>query len=268
VIGSDESSGTTCNVDVTPLAPGSLTCTPSGSNVFLSWTNAEVYDNVEIRRGGTLIVTLGGGSSSYMDSSAGGGSHSYAVRGVIDSVDSADATCNVDVTPAAPNSLTCGTSGTDVLLSWTNGEGYDSVAILRGGVLIATLAGSTTGYTDVDPGFGSHAYEVFGTIDGLDGASASCAATIQSGFIRGEFNGDGAVNLADVIALGAYLFSGAPAPNCLDAGDVNDDGLLEVSDMVFALSYNFSSGPAPSAPFPSCGPDPTIDALDCERLCP
>ncbi len=268
VIGSDESPATTCSVNMMPLAPTGLTCTPSGSSVGLSWVSGESYDNVEVRRDGTVIATLAGGSTSYTDNSAGGGSHAYAVSGVIDGLDSADATCSADVTPVAPSSLNCAPSGLDIVLSWLNGEGYDSVTVLRGGVAIATLGGGATGYTDGNPGFGSHDYTVRGTIDGLDSATDSCSAAVEPGFVRGEVNGDGSVNLADIIALGAYLFSGASAPSCLDGADVNDDGALAVDDMIYALSFIFSSGSAPSAPYPTCGPDPTADSLDCGDLCP
>ncbi|MEC9476009.1 MAG: dockerin type I repeat-containing protein [Planctomycetota bacterium] len=88
-------------------------------------------------------------------------------------------------------------------------------------------------------------------------------------FVRGDINGDDAVNIADAVAGLTYLFSAGPA-SCIDAVDTNDDGLANVADGVFLLSFLFSGGPAPSAPFPGCGSDPTNDALECDEFnaCP
>ena len=52
----------------------------------------------------------------------------------------------------------------------------------------------------------------------------------------------------------------------LDAADTDDNGALEITDAVYLLSFLFLGGPAPEQPFPSCGPDPTIDDLTCESF--
>lgn len=93
-------------------------------------------------------------------------------------------------------------------------------------------------------------------------------APLGSGqFVRGDANRSGAVDLADAIATLAYLFNGAPAW-CSSALDANDDGALNIGDPIRTLGYLFTSGPAPAAPFPGCGVDPTLDALDCLGLIP
>ena len=81
-------------------------------------------------------------------------------------------------------------------------------------------------------------------------------------FVRGDVNGDGAFNIADAVAGLGHLFGGAPL-DCADALDANDDGLKNIADPIMILGALFSAGPAPVAPFPSCGPDPTPDGLDC-----
>ena len=53
--------------------------------------------------------------------------------------------------------------------------------------------------------------------------------------------------------------------------DANDDGTLDVSDPIFGLSALFVTGSAlPALPYPDCGADPTLDALDCPEhpACP
>ena len=75
-------------------------------------------------------------------------------------------------------------------------------------------------------------------------------------FIRGDCNGDGALNITDAI----YLLNGyiaqptvGPPSSCPAACDTNDDASVNISDVPFFLSYLFAAGPAPAAPFPNCG---------------
>ena len=89
-------------------------------------------------------------------------------------------------------------------------------------------------------------------------------------FTRGDYDGDGAVNLADPINLLQYMFNGGPAPSCEKIGDMDDDGSIALGDPIVLLSYLFSGGPAPAEPFENCGIDPTEDTLTCESFngCP
>ena len=83
-------------------------------------------------------------------------------------------------------------------------------------------------------------------------------------FVRGNANGDAAVNVSDVVFVLMYLFEKGPDITCLDAADANDDGRIDISDPVYLLFYLFGSGPPPPAPFPAAGTDPTLgDELSC-----
>jgi len=82
-------------------------------------------------------------------------------------------------------------------------------------------------------------------------------------FIRADVNTDGSTNVADVIFLLAFLFSGGAVPGCMDAGDINDDGSNNISDAITLLAVLFSGGGPTPAPVGSCGLDPTQDNLDC-----
>ncbi|MFN0059744.1 MAG: dockerin type I repeat-containing protein [Planctomycetota bacterium] len=89
-------------------------------------------------------------------------------------------------------------------------------------------------------------------------------ATFTAGaFIRGDCNGDGALNIADAIYLLTALFAGGAAPGCDDACDANDTGLVDIADVIYTLSTLFSSGPPPPPPGMGCGGDVTSDALAC-----
>ncbi len=91
-------------------------------------------------------------------------------------------------------------------------------------------------------------------------------------FVRGDCNGDGGFNVADVVYLLEYLFIGSVALPCEDAGDIDDDGSLNIADPINYLAYLFSGGPPPAVPNPvtGCGPDVVdTDPLDCEETsCP
>lgn len=97
-------------------------------------------------------------------------------------------------------------------------------------------------------------------------------------FTRGESNGDGSQNLADVICILSYLFNisrdgcGDTIAQCEDAADVNDDEKLDLADAISLLNYLFQgTGPVPE-PFISCGPDKTqqLNRLRCYTVetCP
>lgn len=83
-------------------------------------------------------------------------------------------------------------------------------------------------------------------------------------FIRGDYNGDGNIDLADGVGILEYLFvAGTPDPLCFDAADVNDDGTISLVDAVYELNYALAGGPPPPSPFPDCGVDLTFDGLGC-----
>ncbi|MEM7166648.1 MAG: hypothetical protein AAF581_14365 [Planctomycetota bacterium] len=81
-------------------------------------------------------------------------------------------------------------------------------------------------------------------------------------FIRGDCNGDGVNDLADVIFMLSLLFAGGVVSSCDAACDSNSDGLMNLGDVIYALTHLFAMGPPPAAPYPGCGIDPT-GALPC-----
>jgi hypothetical protein len=64
-------------------------------------------------------------------------------------------------------------------------------------------------------------------------------------FTRGDANGDGVINGADIAYLINYLFVGGPVPQPWEAGDVNCDGFINGADVAYLINYLFIGGPAP-----------------------
>ncbi|MCA8960313.1 MAG: right-handed parallel beta-helix repeat-containing protein [Planctomycetes bacterium] len=92
------------------------------------------------------------------------------------------------------------------------------------------------------------------------------ADEVAGGFLRGDVNSDGVLDVSDaVFGLAALFIPGSSAPTCDDASDANDDGLFDISDAVYTLAALFipGSSPTPAPGGQTCGPDPTADGLDC-----
>jgi len=66
------------------------------------------------------------------------------------------------------------------------------------------------------------------------------------GYVTGDANADGQMDIADVVYLINYLFMDGPAPDPLGAGDANCDGEVDIADVVYLINYLFIGGPPPS----------------------
>ena len=101
---------------------------------------------------------------------------------------------------------------------------------------------------------------------GLGLSLAMPSAANSQEFIRGDVDGNGYLSVIDALEGLEYLFLSRPV-TCEAATDTNDDGTPNILDPLETLTYLFLGGEPPAAPFPSCGPDPTID-LSCEQESP
>lgn len=91
-----------------------------------------------------------------------------------------------------------------------------------------------------------------------DGTPDECQS---ADFIRGDCNGNGTVNIADVVGFLVFTFESGLSPTCYDACDANDDAMLDLADATDSLAYIFSSSGAPLGG--PCGDDATVDLLGC-----
>lgn len=65
------------------------------------------------------------------------------------------------------------------------------------------------------------------------------------GCIAGDANGDGWIDISDVVYLINYIYRNGPTPNYPLAGDADCDGVVDANDMVYTISYLFKGGPPP-----------------------
>lgn len=62
----------------------------------------------------------------------------------------------------------------------------------------------------------------------------------------GDVNGDGNIDVGDVVFLVNYLFRSGPAPSPVSRGDISGDCQVDVGDVVYLINYLFKGGPKPA----------------------
>ena len=92
---------------------------------------------------------------------------------------------------------------------------------------------------------------------------------VHGGFLRGDSNIDGTVDISDGINTLGYLFTGTGEVTCQDAADANDDGEVDISDAIFTLGFLFLGNPATiQTPYPDSGSDTSPDQMGCDSYSP
>jgi hypothetical protein len=87
---------------------------------------------------------------------------------------------------------------------------------------------------------------------------------VQQRFQRGDADGNGKVNISDVVLIIQIIVGNLQERyNCDDALDANDDGELSIADALPVLSWLFSRGQRLPEPFLQCDTDDTQDDLGC-----
>lgn len=98
---------------------------------------------------------------------------------------------------------------------------------------------------------------------GLELTVSEAGCTPRPGFLRGDANGDGKVDIADPITSLAHGFLGDPV-TCREALDADGSGAIEITDAILLLSHLFLGTEAPPAPYPECGSPEGGLRLDCQ----
>jgi hypothetical protein len=164
---------------------------------------------------------------------------------------------------------------------WVNdypGPALWEIARLRGRILDppsgpeAVVRGAEVTYTDgsIELRAISGGFLQFPDNDKFAPATEVVPGTVTvlgAGFLRGDSNADGGVNLTDAVEALLFLFAGGGEPACMDAADADDGGSIEITDAVVLLRGLFQGGPALPEPYPTCGADPSADRLGCTEGC-
>jgi hypothetical protein len=65
------------------------------------------------------------------------------------------------------------------------------------------------------------------------------------GYLAGDANCDGSVNVGDVVYIINFVFKGGPAPIPFAAGGANGDPEVNIGDAVYLINHIFNNGPPP-----------------------
>ncbi len=178
-----------CQTQVQVVPVRDAACTADARTVTLTWSLGMAYDLVRVTRGGVPVAELPGTTTTWADPDAPYGAQSYAVIGIVGLQESVPAPCEVYV-PRPPSELRCSADGTSVALAWTEPDPYDTVTILKDGVLLTVLPGGVGSYLDTNVAAGVHTYALRATL----GASASETVACQTTVVPAPVNATCAAN--------------------------------------------------------------------------
>ena len=71
--------------------------------------------------------------------------------------------------------------------------------------------------------------------------------SVSAGFICGDSNADGALNIFDITCIIAYLYLDGP-PEPIESADVNIDDAVNIFDVTYMISYLYLDGSPPCEP--------------------
>ena len=80
-------------------------------------------------------------------------------------------------------------------------------------------------------------------------------------FRRGDANGDGSVNISDVLWILNSVFRQGPPGPCHSATDVTDAAAVTIDDAISLFSHLLRGEAGPARPYPDCGHPRVLGAL-------
>ena len=135
----------------------------------------------------------------------------------------------------SPEGLDASVVGNDVNINWLapSRENLTSYNVYRNDVLIASDV-TVTSFTDVDVPDGIYYYSVEAVYDDGCISEPTDYVSVEVGYetISGDANGDGTVNISDVMTVVSYILSGNPDPFFFNLADVNGDGVIDIMDIM------------------------------------
>jgi hypothetical protein len=131
-------------------------------------------------------------------------------------------------------------------LESTGGTGQDTWADLSGDLAGSGLSVSEDGMVSGTPAAAGQLSFTAVAQDQI-GAEAQKPLTIEvlAGWVCGDADGSGAVDIDDVVYLIGFIFGGGSVPEPYESGDVDCSGAIDIDDVVYLISYIFASGPVP-----------------------
>jgi hypothetical protein len=161
--------------------------------------------------------------------------------------------CEPMIVVKSPNGRECWRVGTTYDIEWDRFCFHDSVLIeytTNNGGSWDTIVETTTNdglypWTTPDAPSDSCLIRISDVVDHIPSDTSDKLFSIVI-WVRGDADGDGLINAADVVYLINYLYIGGPVPLPWAAGDVNSDGTINAADVVYLINYLYIHGPPPA----------------------
>jgi hypothetical protein len=262
-----------------PAPPGTLTivrCEGDTENIYLEWENGGMtpWDFLFLYKDAEFLTELPIDATSFTDEGLEPREDPYEYTLVTFTVNDADdpqivfAYCNAEIIPVKIEGFTPNIGyfiGGDLVTITGTGfttpeatslvffsEDEDPLPLTDIQVISEN---EMTALTPASPRLGVYSVRVEN-----DRGTDQMADVFDYGFIRGEVNADGQIDLSDGVVILSYLFlPGSDIPICLDAADATDDAQIDVSDGIRIFGFLFIGTEPPSDPFDTPGYDPTDD---------
>ena len=148
------------------------------------------------------------------------------------------------------SSFSCVPGATTVNLSWVNGDVYDSIEVRRDGSLLATLAGTATGFADpsLAPGTYEWSLRAFQGLDATNDALCSAAVTLRTLSISDmiAFSGQSALSIpvlsSNSAPLQGFTFSISVPSDRISVYEVSVDGTITAAAGAEFVEASFGVG--------------------------
>jgi len=95
----------------------------------------------------------------------------------------------------------------------------------------------TTGQT------GNYSVTFYATDDSLVVDSETLLIVVGCCDLAGDFDGNGSVDIADLTASVAFMFTGGPAATCANDADVDASCAIDIADITYRVKFMFKGGP-------------------------
>ena len=115
---------------------------------------------------------------------------------------------------------------------------------------VYTIAGYGT--LDMADKLGGDSIPATHVVDYGSGSNDEISLVPRSGFVRGNCNGDGRVDISDATCTLNWLFLGGSPPGCLAGTNTNGDGTVDIAHPTSPLTPLCLGGAAPPEPYLHC----------------
>jgi len=221
------------------LADDGLSC----SDINISWElSPSNFTSQKLYRDGELISTFGANQNFFTDYFATSGvQHTYCIE-AINECGVSDQSCNPGSLLSSPDPVenvnaTDGLYNNQVVVSWTENENADSYKIYRDNIWLGlNNSPYDTEYIDQITELGVSYEYCIEAINSCGESDLTCDSGF-SDFGPGDVNGDGLINVLDVVMTVNVILSLIPLTDeILFSTDLNLDGQVDVLDVVLMIN--------------------------------